>query len=375
MSLLHKYEDGYNRVGLRAEAGSVRDFIHLFYNSRVPVVNDTGENPNPGTVSAEEFVTNLSGLYPEGIRLTFDRKRMWIRDPRYDRNYRYVIDVRVWRTLSGSYRNTSIESMRKLDIQVTFSLKDNQPEGFAIYGADMLYQGAHLLDIGISPTLSGLVNGTIRDDARLQLTNGMGFSGGVDYLYDFSEHLGLGAGLHISRYEGAVKLDRFDALGNFDPGMKEVTIDNLLLYAELPVFLTSRQRISERLEVRLNAGCTAGYRLFEEMSSSAVNTGNGVTMVNVISDPGWIGNLNRMNLSLLARLSINLHLSTHFDVYLGADWVRGLTNLDNNTRTDFVSTKYQGQYNPLWGAPGRSVTQSYGIQAGVVLRMDKKGGK
>jgi hypothetical protein len=95
-------------------------------------------------------------------------------------------------------------------------------------------------------------------------------------------------------------------------------------------------------------------------------------MINVISDKDWIGMMNRLNFGIQANVGANMRMNRRMSLLIGGGWRQGLSGLDDHFRADFSTTKYQGQYNPQWGAPGLTNSQSFYLNIGTTFLLNKE---
>lgn len=371
VTLLSKYQALHNKLNYQNDS-LLREFIHLFSNPRVQVINDLDGQLRTGKISIEEFVLKVADLFPDGLTVNLDLTRLAIDRPRYDRNDRYIVRLRVGRSLNGISGGKVFSSNQKIMLQVAFKYINNTPGGFAIYGMDLPPKGQSFLTASVSPALTGFVNSTVNSDERLSSSKGTAYKGNIAYSYYWSDHWGIGSGAQFSKYTGSISLDKFDSYGGFNPNLKEVRINNDLWFAEVPVFLSCRTNPFKRWEFRADVGLSLGIRLFESMNSTAVNNNTGAALVNVITDAGWISSMSRFNYGLQGTISVKYRLSRRTGIVLGGGMRQGLSGLDNNSYSDFVYSRYQGQYNPLWGAPGKTVNQAFYLNLGVAVRLNRE---
>jgi hypothetical protein len=85
--------------------------------------------------------------------------------------------------------------------------------------------------------------------------------------------------------------------------------------------------------------------------------------------------MNRVNVGLQGNISLGYQLGNRTGIFLGCGIRQGLSGLDSNIQSDYSSTKYLGQYNPLWGAPGKTVNQAFFVNLGASFRITKEMGK
>ncbi|MCX6224587.1 MAG: outer membrane beta-barrel protein [Bacteroidia bacterium] len=249
---------------------------------------------------------------------------------------------------------------------------NNTPGGFAIYGMDVAPKGQSFISATFSPAITGFANSTLSSDERLILKRGLGFSGGFSYSYYFSDHWGIGSGAQLSEYSGRVSLSQFDSFVGFDLNFRDVLIDNDVWLIEVPLVLCWRTNLLKRWEFNAELGLYLGFRAFESMMSSAVNNNSGATLLNVISDSDWISRMNRINSGLQGTIAIKYKLNNRLGILIGGGLRQGISGLDKNTHLDFSSTRYLGQYNPLWGAPGKTINQAFFVNLGVTFMLNKE---
>jgi len=372
IALLSKYQILHNKLNNQTDPSVEREFIHLFPNTKVQVVNDLEGQSKTTKISIEEYIIKVSDLFPDGLTINLDLARLTIDQPKYDRNNRYIIKIRINRSLNGISGGKVFSSNQRTIFQIAFFYNNNSPGSFAFYGMDLPPKGQNFITASVSPALSGFVNSALGSDERLSLRKGTGYMGGIFYSYYFSDYWGIGSGAQFSQYSGSVSLGKFDAFGGFDPNFRDVLIDNDLWFVEVPVFLSCRTNPSKRWEFRADLGLSIGIRVFESMTSSAVNTNTGVTMVNVITDTDWISLINRFNFGLQGTIAIKYRFNNRLGILVGGGMRQGLSGLDNNIHNDFVSSKYLGQYNPLWGAPGKTVNQAFFVNLGAAILLNKE---
>ena len=372
ITLLSKYQILHNKLNNQADQFVEREFINLFSNHKVQVVSDIEKQSSPSKISIEEYIFKVREWFPSGLIINLDLARLAMDQPKYDRNSRYIIRVRVTLSLNGISGGRVFSSNRKVIFQIAFQYSNNTPGGFTIYGSDLPPKGQSFITASVSPALTGFINTTLSSDVRLGLNMGAGFDGGIFYSYYFSDHWGIGSGAKVLHESGSVSLNKFDAFGGFDPNFRDILIDNNLWFIEVPVFLSFRTHSPKRWEFSADLGLIPGIRVFESMISSAVNTNTGAAMVNVITDADWISLMSRFNFGLQGTISMKYSLNSRFGILAGVGMRQGLSDLDHSSQSDFANTKYMGQYNPLWGAPGKTVAQAFFVNLGAAIRLNKE---
>lgn len=372
ITLLSKYQDLHNKINSQTAPQVIRDFIHLFPNSKVQVVNEIEVQGKPPEISIEDLIAGLTDRFPEGLAVSLDLDRLTMDRPKYDRNSRYMIRVRMNHSLYGVSGGQVCSSSQSIVFQIGFYYNNNTPDGFAIYGTSLPSNGQSHITVSFSPALTGFVNSVLGSDQRWIQKPGTGFTGGIFFSYYFSDHLGIGSGMQFTQYSGSISLNQFDAFGGFNPNLRDILIDNDLWFVEVPVFLSCRTNPANRWQFSADLGILSGIRVFENVVSSAVNTNSGVTLVNVISDPEWISRMNRFVFGIQGGISLRYSINNQLGILFGGGMRQGLSALDHNVQAGFISSKYLGQYNPLWGAPGKTVNQAFFINMGATIFLHKE---
>ncbi len=368
-ALLSKYQILHNQLNSQSDSSVVWRFMHLFRNPKVQVIDDLEGSEKVSGISIEELMIKMADLFPDGLGVKMDLARLSMDAPKYDRNNRYIIRIRLHRSLSGISGGKVFSSDQKVIFQIAFFNNNGVPDNFTIYGMELPPKGQSFITAIVSPGYSGYINPTLKADSRLGLTRGAGYKAGIFYTRFFSNNWGVGSGVQFSQYSGSVKLDSFDAIGGFNSHLSNISIRNDLWFIEIPAFLSARTSLSKRFEVRADIGLSFGLRVFENMMSSAVNDNTGLLLDDVLSDAGWIDQMNRLNVGLAGNLSVAYRFNNRVGFQVGFGMRQGLSGLDSNVQSDFSGSKYQGQYNPLWGAPGKTVSQAFFINIGAGYRL------
>jgi hypothetical protein len=367
VNLLSRYQYLHNQLNSKTDPAAEREFVHLFSNLKVQVINTVDDQTASGKTSIEDYIINLKNQYPDGLNVNLDLGRLYMNQPVYDRNNRYVIRTRVTQTLKGVANGKVFTSHKRVIYQIGFFLNNNSPANFAIYGIEVPTETQHRVGLNFSPGITGLNNSTLNTDDRMILQTGKGFKGGVSYSYFFSERWGLGLAAQYSNHNASIALDKFDALGNFDPNLSAVQINSELWFLELPACISFRTKQLKRISLQADLGVSLGIRMFENAYSSALNSNTGQLLTGVFSDSQWITKMNRLNAGFLGSLSLNYQLSSRFGLVFGTGFRQGFLSLDNNTVADYVFSKYQGQYNALWGAPGKTFDRTFFLNFGATF--------
>jgi hypothetical protein len=364
VSLLYRYQSLHNQIDSKSDPLIEREFVHLFSNPKVQVIGEIGDNRKSARISLEEYITRIGERYPDGITVSLNIDGLSAGNPVYDRSNRYVMQVRLYRSLKGISGGKVIESSGKVVFSIAFVYND-KAENFTIYGIDHPEGVQGYLSAAFSPGLTGISNPGIRQDSRFGLINNYGFRTGIRHTLYLTRHAGLGYGVDFSGCHSTLTHDKIDPLGGFDPALRDLKIENRLWFWEFPVYGAMRFSTGKRFEIRANAGLTAGVRFFETMSSSAVNSNNGAVMHGVFSDAGWIEGLNRLTLGIQGDVELIYRMTARVGIIFGVGIYRGLTALDHIEMADYNTAKYTGQFNPLWAVPGNTVPHAFYANLGA----------
>jgi len=372
VSLLLQCQFLHDHLNSQTDLEFKKEFMHLYANPNVQVVNTLEGQENTEKISIEEFVSRVENNFPDGLMLDFDLKTLTVGAPDYDRNNRYVVVIRINQSLSGISNGKAYSHQQRVIYQIAFYNVGGAPGNFVIYGMDIPDKKQWYLQASISPSLTGFSNSALKDDQRFIPGGKAGFRGQISCFYYLSDHWGVASGINFSTYSGTIKLDSLDPVGGLSPNMRDLLVKNKLQSIEIPVLFAARTHSYNKLEIRADIGLSMGIRLFENWSSSAVNRNTGAKLDRVISDADWINSMRRINLGLQGDLSVFYHLNDRLDAFIGAGMRQGISGLDKNTSQTYDTSKYQGQYNPLWGAPGKTVNRAYYLSLGLSVLLNKE---
>jgi hypothetical protein len=370
--LLGKYKTLHNQLSGQTDPNAERAFVRLFSNPKVQIISSLNGKSESEKISVDEYIIKLAELFPDGLIMDLDPARLSMGQPKYDRNGRYLIRVRIGRSLNGISKGKVFSTGQRIIVLIAFRYVNNLPGGYTIYGIDLPQKGESYLTGSFSPGVTGFLNSNLKSDARLALGKSTGYAGNVRYSFFFTDHVGISTGAQFSQYCGRVTLAQFDFLGDYAPNMKDIVIDNDLRYLEIPLLLSYRAHLPKPWEITAELGLVAGYRIFENMTSSAVNVNTGMSLVNVISDVDWISRLNRLNFGIQGSAGMKYWLTRRIGFVLGAGIRQGLSSLVSQTENDFAGTKYLGHYNPLWSAPGRTLNQAIFVNVGLTVFLNRE---
>jgi hypothetical protein len=118
-------------------------------------------------------------------------------------------------------------------------------------------------------------------------------------------------------------------------------------------------------------GLSPEIRIFETQTVTGENRSTGLILRNVISEPDWVGNMNRFNLGLIAHAGIAYKVSPSVELTAGAGYYHGMTSLDHRERANYETDKYTGQFNPLWGNSSKTLNREFSVRVGIVLVVNK----
>ncbi|MFO7616645.1 MAG: TonB-dependent receptor [Bacteroidales bacterium] len=371
--LLDRYQLVHNQLNANTDPEVERDFISLFSNPKVLIVNDIEEVSPLVGISAQDYLALLPALYPDGLALTFHTDRMLVTRPRYDFNNRYLVKAWVEKSLIGISRGKALSTRERVIVTIGFNLSDGRMTDWEIWGISSPPKGQSFLAVDLAPMLTGLTNRELAKDERFIMQNGFGYRAGARFLHQFNSHWGLQAGARYAHYRSTLVLDRIDPLDGFDPHLEQVHFDTRLWYAEMTVGPVYRADLGRRLHLLVGAGIAPGLRLFESSATLAVNSNGRGVLNGVVSDVDWIDGMGRFSLTLFSQATLAWSLKKNVSLTAGLEYDHGLTRLGEVKQPDYLQTRYLGQYNPIWRSPGaRTLSHSFGITIGTLIRIEPK---
>ena len=349
VSLLRQYEFRHNQLNSLTSPEVERQFIHLFSNPRIQVIDDFKSDNLRGKISVQEYVTNLMVFYPEGVEVELAVDGTRISQPQPERNERFLIKARVEQTKKFRLQGQTHTHQSRIVFLIYFNRSSEGNSGFAIAGIELLPEQKEILGAAISSSLTSFDNSSIRKDERLAFQGCWGYKAGLSFAWFFTSRWGISISPHFRSLAGNVTLDRFDALDGYNPNLKNIVFSNRLWQAGCPVTLAFRYPLASKWTLLMQAGLSPEVRIYETQSSRAQSVNNGSWLTNVISDAGWIDNLNRFSCGLTAGTGLAYAIAPMLEIAAGIGYDQGITSLDHNLHADYEDNKYKGQFNPLWG--------------------------
>lgn len=372
-NLLNHYQLIHNQINATADPAIEREFINLFSNPKVLIVNEIDQDSPSQEISAQNYVSLLPTLFPEGLILDFNMNRILVSRPKYDFNNRYLVNVWLEQSLMGISKGKALANRHRIVVTIGFNFLDGKMSGWEIWGIALPPKSQTYLTVKLSPSLGSLVNQSVDQDERFNLEPGLGYAGGVGLMYLINSHLGGQLGIRYAHYQSSLTLDHLDPHGGFDPHLEQVNYHTRFWFVEMPIGAAYKITLARRLNALLGAGISPGVRLFESFTSSAVNSNSRSRQTGVISDSQWIDGLTRFNLGFYSELSIMWQLRQNTAFMIGVDFHHGLTSLGEVEQPDYVNSRYQGLYNPIWRSPdSNNLLRSLGITIGVAIQIESK---
>ena len=121
-----------------------------------------------------------------------------------------------------------------------------------------------------------------------------------------------------------------------------------------------------RLSVEINFGVFLAYMIFEEISTTGLNSHSALVMEDVVTDPFNYENISQVDAGLEFSLNLNYSVSKKLGIYAGAGMRQGLLPMENKSAEDYSYSIYQGQYNPQYYNSGsNSLSQLFPVRIGI----------
>jgi len=348
IKLLEKYEFCHNSLNDTDENMAERNFVRLFSNPKIQIIQDFIGYSASGMMSVQDYTSTLIDNFPDGVTVKLSYNGMVIGNPRFDRDDRYLVRVRINQSKSAVYKGKVLTCDEKVVFLVAFRWDGEGTSDFAIHGIILPPQKSDFAGIAGKAGFSGILNSKISEDTRFAMVPSVSYAGGLQYLHQFDKRWGILTGIHYQVLNSSLTLDEFDPVGGFTVPFTDITFNNRFWLVQVPVEGVCRFDLGKKLSLVAGAGISAGARIFESQEVSALNELSGTRIRNVISDPDWYNFMNRYELEVITEAGFVYWIQEGAGLTAGLSYSRGITSLDHLVRVDAESSKYQGQSNPLW---------------------------
>jgi hypothetical protein len=370
--LLGKYELYHNSLNDSDESSADRNFIRLFSNPKILVLQDFIGDTATGMMSVQDYTNTLMDKFPEGVEVKFLYATMEVGRPRYDRDDRYIVRAQVNQTKSAVLKGKVLTSDHRVVFLIAFTWDGELAQDFTIHGIQLPPQKSDFLIATGAGGITGIRNSLLAADDRFSFTPSVSFSGGLEYLHQFNNHWGGLIGVHYSVLNSAFTLDEFDQVGGFPVPFADIVFSNRFWMLNIPVEGVFRFNMGNKLSFAGMAGVSAGIRIFETQLVSAYNQLLESRFDHVISDPDWYYELNRFELQVVAEADLIYWLREGLGIMAGVSFAHGITSLDHLVRADAEYSKYLGQYNPLWANSAATLPWKGSFNLGLWISINQE---
>lgn len=372
ITLLQRYEYLHNQLNSEADPDLEKAFIQLFSNPRIQVVGDFNGDVPAGRISIQDYVATLMERYPGGVRTELDTASVHLGKPRFDRNDRYIIRARIDQIKTVTTSVTEHRYLSRIIFLVAFNPVEGVHADLVIYGIEPAPATCDRVGLEIAPSQTSFTNSVVRQDTRFELRPGWNYRISLAYSHFFNSHWGITVRPNFRTLSGSLLLDSFDAFGGFDPNLKNIVFSNRIWMAACPVLFTYRNPLNTRWSYFAGAGWSPEIRVFETQTVTGENKTTGLRLENVISEPGWMENMNRFGLGLAAHAGIACKLSRLMELTTGVTCYQGITSLDHAVQASYEEGKYTGQFNPLWGNGSGTYYRDISLSVCLMIKLNKE---
>jgi hypothetical protein len=369
--LLEKYEFYHNSLNDPGEYSAERNFIRLFSNPKIQVIQDFLADSATGMVSIQDYTSSVIDNYPDGVEVNLNYAGMVMGKPRFDRDDRYIVKVTIDQTKRAVFKGRVLSADHPVVFVIAFTWDGERAQDFSIHGIILPPQKSDFLGFTGSSGLSGISNPMLASDQRFRFLPSMTYGVGFQYFHQFDNHWGLSTGIFGAVLNSNLNLDSFDPVGGFSIPFKDVNFTNRFWMLDVPVKVFYRWNLSRKVSLTAGAGISGGIRVFETQEVTAYNEILGYRVKNVISDPDWYLGLNRFYLELVAGADMVYWLKDNIGLSAGISLAHGVTSMDHLVRVDADVTKYLGQSNPLWSNSSVTLPWNAAFNLGFRISINK----
>ena len=262
-------------------------------------------------------------------------------------------------------------------------------------GSNVSYPSKGLY-FNLTPSIAGISNKDIAGDANWTVKNGMGLNIEAGYFAKFHPLIGYGIGLSFSSYSTEItadpqKINRQEIDMDNDEYTQfiessEITEKLQLSYFDIPIFLEFGNPNIDKIGFYGRVGVKISFPLSQKFTPSGTASYEGyydqynVTLYGIpelgfYSDKEFYENpemsVASVNVSALLSGGVTFPLSNYLILKVGANANFGLMEISGQKQTveDYEKSKYDGNYSKLLESPAKSMTQSIGIELGIIYNL------
>jgi hypothetical protein len=286
---------------------------------------------------------------------------------------RQLLEVKVFRTINGTLNGERYLRSGKLIFVLGCDIEDGKFEQCLIHGITPFIVHEQNFTLHASPVFSRVFNRDLDVDTRLSIPWEISWNAGFTYHYYIKEKWGLGTGFNTGSYRHSLNLDRLDPVKGHDPNLEDVLWEGELNYIELPLLLLYNYGLGQKYSVGISGGVIAGYRIYENITSTARNAHSGQVHNGVVSDPYKYENITDFDIGLDIGLSVKYLITEMIGVKLEGGFRQGIQNVKKQINQDLPYSIYQGQFNPLfYGGGASSHNQMLYSKVGITIDLTRK---
>lgn len=371
--LLQSYQQKIALIKSGARPDPIRDFLALFTNPYVQVIDNLSDQPPATQVTVRNYAYAIRDRYPTGVSLNYNPDAVRFGRINQDFGNQYSIAVRLYLTLRAFPAGQVYESRQLLEFTVTFNWDGQQSDNFRIAEIGHPSFKRQQVEFSLAPGGFRLTAPWVRQDERAQRLFNLSGLAELHYTLWLTPDVGLGAGVGYGHSSFGLWFDRMSPYAGRDPNMDQVHLYTRLHSLDFPIHLRYGRNLSDRIKWRSDVGFRISVRFWSDSWSAARQSNLDRQLSQVISYPEYDQDLASVFYSLQGRTGLEFLLSRNVGMYAGFTFIQGFRPVDRNADLVFGIRKYSGQYNPLWMDPEtRNYNQFAGVELGLFYTLDGK---
>ena len=371
--LLNDYQHKLSAIKSNTESDPVREVTALFSNPRVKVVNNLSDQPLMPELGIRDYCVEIRETYLDGVKLSINPAGIRLGSIEAEHGEQYFVKVNLTATIRAFPGGVVYENKQQLEMKVTFQWDGESASTFRI--ANIAIPQYNKQDLGAGINTGGLrfTAPWLENETRASQSFNPSYGIYLKYRYWLKPGFGIGTGFGWNNYMSQFHLDRLNPLSGKDPNISNVDMYASFLSLSVPAYVALKSNLSEKIDWYAEIGIRASFRYWGTFSTEAVQTNLGNSIRSVISYPEWESDLTRIELFSTLETGIEYLLMKNLKFSAAMQLYVGINPIDNGSDLSFETSKYAGQYNPLWMSPeSRSYLQYAGIQFGLSYTLEQK---
>lgn len=372
-ALIQDYQRKISEIKADQSSEPTREFISLFSNPYVQVVNNLEKDPLVSEMIVRNYCNELKDIYPDGVTVSYNPNAVRLGAIRKDLVDEFIIPARFTLILKAFPSGVVFENKQLLELLISFKWDGEAATNFRITSISLAKFDQQEIGIRLQGGGSDISANWLKEESRFTQPLSPSWAAGFSYKYWSRPGFSVSTGMLVRQYRSLIQLDKMNPFMGHDPNFSKIEYATSLYQVEIPVLIGFKTQQASRINWYTEVGLIGSYRFWEQFDSKAIQTNYGEEIRDIVSDYDWDENLNRFFVAFSVEGGGIFRITNRLQIQAGLAIVSGISPIDLKSDDSFPADKYTGQYNPLWMDPAsRNFVRFAGFNLGFSYLIDRK---